>query len=193
MLSVCCSLSHGIGKWLITYHTFTIARVRSWSRHKSSCLLPESRWWQLLSDNWNEHEYSFVLYRHPSWRRHTPIPCWGPPRVPVSSHPSILGVPLPSKAKPHRRWPWPPTCDLCHPHTSNPTPFLSCGWLRTACSLPGVSYYTLTHADGPNLWRLRHVCAQYGGWVLHVHLIMLNLYIFLPFFFKKSSCVCEIK
>lgn len=58
-----------------------------------------------------------------------------------------LGMPQPSKGKPHRRWPWPPTCDLCQPPHFNQTPSLCTGWLRMAYSLPGVSYYALTHTQ----------------------------------------------
>lgn len=101
-----------------------------------------------------------------------------------------LGMPQPSKGKPRRRWPWPLTCDLCHPHTSNPAPSLCTGWLRMACSLPGVSYYTLTHTDGPNLWRLRHVCAHCGSWLtLSVWICWNYTFYNLDLFFCVSVCL----
>lgn len=117
------------------------------------------------------------IYLHPSWLQHTSIPCWVTPMSPYVITSLNLRMPQSSKAKSRRRWPWPLTCDLCHPHTSNPTPSLSTDWLRMVCSLPGVSYYTLTHADSTNLWKLWHVCTNCGGWVMCIHFIKLKLHV----------------
>lgn len=88
----------------------------------------------------------------------------GYPHVPHVTTSLNLGMPQPSKGKPHRRWPWPLTCNLCHPPHLNQAPSLCTGWLRMAYSLPGVSYYALTHTDRPHLWRLWQVCAHCGRW-----------------------------
>lgn len=133
-------------------------RFRTQNRHKSSSLpSAKSCWWQLLSMN-----IPFISYLQPSWLRHTPIPCWGTPVPPPNVTTSLnLGVPLMSKTKAHRSWPWPLTCDPCHPHTSNLSPFLFAGWLahyQVSVNKPPHTLTTLIYGDCGT-------CAQHGGGV----------------------------
>lgn len=187
-----CAMSslHNVCRRPISYCTL-MDKVRSQNGHKSSCLpSAKSCRRQLLFDSSDEHEYSFYLISSPQLAATHVNSQLGYPRVPPCVTTSFnLGMPQPSKGKPHRRWPWPLTCDLCHPHTSNPAPCFCTSWLKMACSLPGVSYYSLTLTDGPNIWRLRHVCAHCGSCLaVSVWICWIDMFNNTDPFFSLSLC-----